>query len=99
MRVSGCDKDPQAKQLSVFRSHLSLEMISVLTYALNIPVDTDKTVDAILAELRTYIRGQKNIAVDRVAFEERVQERGKVLIISWLTSRGWQRILIFAARV
>ena len=35
VKVSGCDKEPREKELSVFRSYLLLEMVSVLTHALD----------------------------------------------------------------
>ena len=44
---------------------------------LRIPDDTDLTPEAILDNLKEYIRSRRNIALDCVAFEERKQACGE----------------------
>ena len=40
VKMFGCCEEPHEIRLSVFRSHLSLEMLSVLSYALDLPATT-----------------------------------------------------------
>ena len=72
--VTGMNKYDMDRQRGVFRTTLSLEMRSVLLHALDVKDDTKDTVDEILDKIRKYIRSKRNVALDRVAFEERKQQ-------------------------
>ncbi|XP_077975175.1 uncharacterized protein LOC144431215 [Styela clava] len=73
MQISGYNQEPQKKQVAVFRGCLSLEMLSVVKHVLNISEETEKSVDDILEDIKKHIRIQRNVALDRVLFEERKQ--------------------------
>ena len=52
-------------------------MWSTLELAIGIDSDSDKDVDAILDALYSHIRASRNVAIDRVDFEKRVQCSGE----------------------
>ena len=68
---------PQQSQLALLRTFFSMEMREVVEHILLIPDDTETSTDNILNNIKDYVRGQRNIALECVAFEERKQSAGK----------------------
>ena len=75
--VAEADELPRESQIALLRSFFSMDMREALEHVLLIPDDTDLTPEAILDKLKEYIRSQRNIALDCVAFEERKQTCGE----------------------
>eukprot|EP00095_Tigriopus_kingsejongensis_P010912 snap_masked-scaffold5505_size4578-processed-gene-0.0 protein:Tk10912 transcript:snap_masked-scaffold5505_size4578-processed-gene-0.0-mRNA-1 annotation:"hypothetical protein DAPPUDRAFT_258391" len=68
------------RQLSLFRSNLSLDMISLLEHVIGIPEHTNLvplTVQVLMDRIQAHIRGKRNIALDCVAFDNRKQKEGE----------------------
>ncbi|XP_032796134.2 homeotic protein female sterile-like [Daphnia magna] len=61
---------PQNEQTAAFRMAVDPSMQQVVEVALNIPPTTPLTPDEILDLIADYIRAKRNIALDRVAFDE-----------------------------
>jgi hypothetical protein len=71
------EKQPMEVQKADFRCCLSEAMRLHLKCAIDIPDDNTYTVDEILDRVQDYLRQKRNVALDRVAFEERKQEAGE----------------------
>ena len=76
-RVTGVAKEERSRYVSHLKALLSIEMRSTLELAIGIDSDSDKSVDAILEALYAHIRASRNVAIDRVDFEKRVQRSGE----------------------
>ena len=75
--VSEAHELPRASQIALLRSFFSLELRDAVEHVLLIPDDTELDTNAILEKVHNYIRSQRNIALDCVAFEERKQAVGE----------------------
>ncbi|KAK4024871.1 hypothetical protein OUZ56_010366 [Daphnia magna] len=64
---------PGSEQMAAFRMALDPAMQQVVEVALGIPPTTVTTPDFVLDRIADYVRAKRNIALDRVAFEERRQ--------------------------
>ena len=64
---------PGSEQMAAFRMALDPAMQQVVEVALGILPTTVTTPDLVLDSIADYIRAKRNIALDRVAFEERRQ--------------------------
>ena len=64
---------PGSEQMAAFRMALDPAMQQVVEMALGILPTTVTTPDLVLDSIADYIRANRNIALDRVAFEERRQ--------------------------
>jgi hypothetical protein len=64
---------PVAEQMAAFRMALDSTMQQVVEVALGITPATVTTPDQVLDLIADYIRAKRNVALDRVAFEERRQ--------------------------
>ena len=64
-------------QKAQFRSCLSEEMRNLLKCGLDIQDDCTMSIDEILNKIQAYLRQKRNVALDRVAFEERKQQVGE----------------------
>ena len=62
-----------SEQMAAFRMALDPAMQLVVEVTLGILPTTMTTPDAVLYRIADYIRAKRNIALDRVAFEERRQ--------------------------
>ena len=76
-RVTGIAKEERSRYVSHLKALLSIEMRSTLELAIGIDSDSDKNVDTILDALYAHIRASRNVAIDRVDFEKRVQRSGE----------------------
>ena len=69
---------PLSMQKADFRSCLTEDMRQHLKCAIEIDANDDEvSVNAILDEIQKHLRQKRNIAIDRVAFENRKQEEGE----------------------
>ena len=75
--VTSANELPHNSQLALLRSFFSSEMREAVEHILLIPDDTAFTPDEVLDKIKEYIRSQRNIALDCVAFEERKQAPGE----------------------
>ena len=64
---------PVSEQMTAFRIALDPAMQQVVEVALGILPTTISTPDTVLDQIADYVRAKRNIALDRVAFEERRQ--------------------------
>ena len=75
--VSLATELPLSSQLALLRGFFSMEMREAVEHVLLIPDDTTLKPDEVLDKIKNYIRSQRNIALDCVAFEERKQAAGE----------------------
>ena len=75
--VSQAQDLPQRSQLALLRTFFSMEMREAVEHILLIPDNTELSTDNILNKIKDYVRSQRNIALDCVAFEERKQNAGE----------------------
>ena len=75
--VSLATELPLNSQLALLRGFFSMEMREAVEHVLLIPDDTTLKPDEVLDKIKNYIRSQRNIALDCVAFEERKQAAGE----------------------
>ena len=68
---------PESVQKADLRSCLSEEMKLHIKCAMNIEEGTSDSVTEILDKIQLHLRQKRNVALDRVAFEERKQEAGE----------------------
>ena len=71
------DKQPIEVQKADFRCCLSEEMRIHLKCAIDIEDENDLSVAEIMDKIQEYLRQKRNVALDRVAFEERRQQNGE----------------------
>ena len=64
---------PQRSQLALLRTFFSMEMREAVEHVFLIPDDTKLSAETLLDKIKKYVRSQRNIALDCVAFEERKQ--------------------------
>ena len=67
----------QGDQVRALRKQFSTEMRETVRHRLEIADETKDTVDEILEKIRLYLREQRNIVRDRVAFAEKKQKDGE----------------------
>ena len=75
--LSEAAKEERSRYVSHLKALLSIEMRSTLELAIGIDSNSDKNVDTILDALYAHIRASRNVAIDRVDFEKRVQRSGE----------------------
>lgn len=75
--VSQAQELPLQSRIALLRTFFSMELREAVEHILLIPDDTNLEPDAILDKIKQYIRCQRNVALDCVAFEERKQETGE----------------------
>lgn len=68
---------PLAIQRADFRCCLTEQMRIHLKCAIDISDDSDLTITQIMDSIQKYLRQKRNVALDRVAFDERTQEKGE----------------------
>ena len=59
--------------MATLRGFLSPDMYDKLRISIGVEDDTDMNVEQILESIKTFIRSKRNIALDRVLFEQRKQ--------------------------
>ena len=67
----------RSSQIALLRSFFSLELQNAVEHVLLVPDDTELDTSTILEKVHNYIRSQRNIALDCVAFEECKQAVGE----------------------
>lgn len=75
-QLSELEKQPRPRQLALFRTCLSDDMRATLRHAIELQ-ETDDTVERVLDRIGEFLRGQRNVALYRVRFEERRQHDGE----------------------
>ena len=75
--VSPATKLPLSIELALLRGFFSMEMREAVEHVVLIPDDTTLKPDEVLDKIKNYIRSQRNITLDCVAFEEREQAGGE----------------------
>ena len=75
--VSLATELPLSSQLALLAVFFSMEMREAVEHVLLIPDDTTLKPDEVLDKIKNYIRSQRNIALDCIAFEERKQAAGE----------------------
>ena len=75
--VTKLEKEALNIQRANLKSHLSQEMRGVVEHVLGIGQDSTKTCSEILKDIKTHIRSNRNIQIDKVAFEKRIQKQGE----------------------
>ena len=75
--VAQADELPRESQIALLRSFFSMDMREALEHILLIPDDTELGPNQILERIQGYIRGQRNVALDCVEFENRRQVCGE----------------------
>ena len=76
-KVTKLEKEVPDLQRANFKSHLSQEMRSVVEHVLGIGSESTKTCAEILKAIKGHIRSNRNIQIDKVAFEKRTQKQGE----------------------
>ena len=71
--VAQAQELPQRSQLALLRKFFSMDMREAVKHILLIPDETELSAEALLDKIKEYVRSQRNIALDCVAFEERKQ--------------------------
>ena len=69
--LTGLNDAPKVTQVATLRGFLSSDMYDKLRISVGVEDDTDLDVEQILELLRKFIRSKRNIALDRVLFEQR----------------------------
>ena len=77
VRVSKLGNEQPLTQISTLKSHMSQGMRALIKHALGIDEDTTKSCNEILDDIRDHLRKSRNITIDRIAFERRVQKNGE----------------------
>ena len=75
--LTGLNDAPRQTQIATLRGFLSSDMYDKLRISVGVEDDTDLDVEQILELLRKFIRSKRNIALDRVLFEQRKQLEGE----------------------
>ena len=75
--ISKLDQFPLKIQKAEFRSCLTEEMRIHIKCAIDIQDEDESTIEEILDKIQTHLRQKRNVALDRVAFEQRKQEVGE----------------------
>ena len=75
--LTGLNDAPKETQVATLRGFLSSDMYDKLRISVGVEDDTDLGVEQILELLRKFIRSKRNIALDRVLFEQRKQLKGE----------------------
>ena len=75
--VAQAQELPQRSQLALLRTFFSMDMREAVEHVLLIPDETELSAEALLDKIKEYVRSQRNIALDCVAFEERKQAIGE----------------------
>ena len=76
-RIQKLGNQPSDIQRADFRCCLSEDMKVHLKCGINVSEEDGHSVDEILDRIQDYLRQKRNVALDRVAFEERKQEDGE----------------------
>lgn len=76
-QVTKMEKEVPNIQRANFKSHLSQEMRSIVEHVLGIGQDSTKTCAEMLQDIKAHIRSNRNIQIDKVAFEKRTQKQGE----------------------
>jgi len=71
------DKRKRDKQVTVFRSYLSDDFNTRLTYAIGVPEDSELELKDIIEKIRTYLKNQTNVVIGRKELIERKQQEGE----------------------
>ena len=75
--MTAINEAPRQAQVAALRGFLSSDMYDKLRIYVGVEDDTDLNVEQILEILRKFIRSKRNIALDRVLFEQRKQPEGE----------------------
>ena len=75
--ISNIDKLPLNIQKAEFRSCLSEDMRIHIKCAIDVSDDDQSTIEEILDKIQQHLRQKRNIALDRVSFEQREQQVGE----------------------
>ena len=73
------DRLPVSQQRAMLRTHLAVEMRSVLQLAIGIDTDDASSVSEISDAIHGNVRSKRNVTLDRVALEEQRHEEGETL--------------------
>ena len=76
-KVTKLDKEAHSTQRANLKSFLSQEMRGIVEHVLGIGEDTTKSCNEILKDIKAHIRSNRNIQIDKVAFERRSQQQGE----------------------
>ena len=76
-KVTKLDKEVNSTQRANLMSYLSQEMRGIVEYVLNIGENTTKNCEEILKDIKAHLRSNRNIQIDKVAFEKRCQQQGE----------------------
>ena len=63
--------------MTVFRSYLSDDFNTRLTYAIGVPEDSELELKDIIEKIRTYLKNQTNVVIGRKELIERKQQEGE----------------------
>ena len=75
--LTGLNDAPRETQIATLRGFLSSDMYDKLRISVGVEDDTNLDVEQILELLRKFIRSKRNIALDRVLFDQRKQLEGE----------------------
>ena len=75
--LTGLNEAQRETQVATLRGFLSSDMYDKLRISVGVEDDTELTVEEILELIRKFIRSKRNIALDRVLFEQRRQLEGE----------------------
>ena len=75
--LSEMDKCDHDVQVATLRGFLSTEMYNKTKFAMGIEDETALTIEEILEKIKRFIRAKRNIALDRVEFEQVAQREGE----------------------
>ena len=75
--VTKLEKEANFTQRANLKSYFSQEMRGIVEHVLGIGEDTTKSCEEILKEIKAYIRSNRNVQIDKVAFEKRSQKQGE----------------------
>ena len=75
--VTKLEKEANPTQRANLKSYFSQEMRGIVEHVLSIGEDTTKSCEDILKDIKAYIRSNRNVQIDKVAFEKRSQKQGE----------------------
>ena len=75
--LTGLSEASKSTQVATLRGFLSSDMYDKLRISIGVEYDTDMDAEQILESIRKFIRSKRNIALDRVLFEQRKQLEGE----------------------
>ena len=75
--ITGLNKKPNSSKLSTFWSYCSDNFLNRIIYAIGIPQDTTDALETVIEKIRSYLKDQRSVVVDRYDLMRKRQDDGE----------------------